>query len=401
MDQRRIRVAIADDSPLARKVLTALLASQPDMEVVGEASTGPDAVRIATELQPDVVLMDIHMPGLDGIQAAWLVSSRVPHGSVIMVTSEERQDFLDKALAAGAKGYILKPFDDEAELLDKIREVHQDALDGRQGFRPPEAVSDTAPEPSQVGRTIAVLGSKGGVGKTTIAVGLALALQEHGSTMLMDADFMFGDSAIHLDLAAQHSIVDLVPYANAIDSFVLAQVVDQHKSGLHLLPRPARPEQADIVTSEHVRSVVGALSSLYSYAVVDTQLSYDERMLAVLDESDVYVLVLSAQLGALRNTRHFLDVAKMVGFPEDRMCFVLNRADTLGGFTLDDVASVVETKKIWQIPSAGSALLESINLGFPLVLSAPQSAFARAVGALAGHIRILASTNQPHERMHP
>src|SRR6185503_16168408 len=96
-----IRVLVADDSSLQRMHISQLIAGQPDMEIVGNAGSGQDAVRQASELQPDVVLMDIHMPDMDGIQATWQVAHNVPNGAVIMVTSEERIDFLQKAMSAG------------------------------------------------------------------------------------------------------------------------------------------------------------------------------------------------------------------------------------------------------------------------------------------------------------
>src|SRR5947209_17624301 len=98
------------------------------MDLVGTAASGQEAVRRAAELQPDIVLMDIHMPDLDGIQATWLVSSRAPHGAVIMVTSEERIDFLQKAMSAGAQGYALKPFDICTQLFTPISNVHRSPL---------------------------------------------------------------------------------------------------------------------------------------------------------------------------------------------------------------------------------------------------------------------------------
>src|SRR3977135_1615764 len=104
-----IRVLAGDGSVTTREQLSRLTSGQPDMELVGAAASGQEGLRRAAELQPDVVLMDIHMPDLDGIQAAWLMSSRAPHGAVIMVTSEERIDFLQKAMSAGAQGYVLQP----------------------------------------------------------------------------------------------------------------------------------------------------------------------------------------------------------------------------------------------------------------------------------------------------
>src|SRR3979411_2242390 len=119
-----IRVLAVDDSFTIREMLSRLIGGQPDMELVGAAASGQEGLRRAAELQPDVVLMDIHMPDLDGIQAAWLMSSRAPHGAVIMVTSEERIDFLQKAMSAGAPGYVLKPFGNGAQLFQTVREVH-------------------------------------------------------------------------------------------------------------------------------------------------------------------------------------------------------------------------------------------------------------------------------------
>src|SRR5689334_16431578 len=138
------------------------------MELVGTAASGNEAVRRAAELQPDIVLMDIHMPDLDGIQAAWLVSSKAPHGAVIMVTSEERIDFLQKAMSAGAQGYVLKPFGNGAQLFQTIREVH-----GRSSARRVQVTggppADSVFRP-RVGKRIVVCGPKAGAGSTTVAV---------------------------------------------------------------------------------------------------------------------------------------------------------------------------------------------------------------------------------------
>src|SRR5690242_5912915 len=173
-----IRVLAVDDSATIRETLSLLIEAQPDMELVGTAASGNEAVRRAAELQPDIVLMDIHMPDLDGIQAAWLVSSRAPHGAVIMVTSEERIDFLQKAMSAGAQGYVLKPFGAGAQLFQTIREVH-----GRSSARRIQVTTggplDARLRP-KIGKRIAVLAPKGGVGSTTIAVSLALLLREGG-----------------------------------------------------------------------------------------------------------------------------------------------------------------------------------------------------------------------------
>jgi DNA-binding NarL/FixJ family response regulator len=118
----RVQVLIADDHTLFRDGLKALLASVPDIDVVGEVATGDDAVARAADLQPDVVLMDLLMPGLNGIEATRQVASSSPHIGIIVLTMFEDDDSVFAAMRAGARGYVLKGAD-QAELLRAIRAV--------------------------------------------------------------------------------------------------------------------------------------------------------------------------------------------------------------------------------------------------------------------------------------
>jgi pilus assembly protein CpaE len=394
MSPHPIHVLVVDDSGMTRSMLSQLIGGQDDMVVVGTAATGHEAVRRATELQPDIVLMDIHMPDLDGIQATWLVSSKCPLGGVIMVTSEERIDFLQKAMIAGAQGYVLKPYGDGAGLLGTIRDTHQRLLD-RQLRTDVPANGEVAPAapPRRVGKRVAVFGAKGGVGRTLVAVSLALAVRQltQESVVLMDADFLFGDADLHLNLTNDRSILDLLPHIEALDSQLVDQVVGKHASGVHLISRPPRPEQADAIKDGHIRTLVSSLGMLYDWVVLDTPPSYDDRMLAVLDMADVYVVVLAPHLGALRNTRHFLEIAKKLGYSEDRMCFVLNRANTSTDLALNDVASVVGTRRIFQLPSAGAQPTQAVNHGRGFLEEQPRAPLAKALQALAEHVRMVAS----------
>jgi DNA-binding NarL/FixJ family response regulator len=118
-----IRVLIADDHPLFRKGLRALLASQPDVDVVGEATGGSEAITLAETLQPDIILMDLQMPGATGIAATRQILDASPHIRILMVTLFQDDDSVFAALRAGARGYILKDAD-EAEMLRAVRAVN-------------------------------------------------------------------------------------------------------------------------------------------------------------------------------------------------------------------------------------------------------------------------------------
>ena len=109
----KLTILIADDHPLFRKGLRALLAALPNTELVGEATSGEEAVRLAEQLQPDVVLMDLRMPGGGGLEAIRQIVRTSPHIRVLVVTMFEDDDSVFAAMRAGARGYVLKDTNDE------------------------------------------------------------------------------------------------------------------------------------------------------------------------------------------------------------------------------------------------------------------------------------------------
>ncbi len=103
-----LRVLVADDHPMFRDGIRALLASSPDAELAGEAATGEEAVALTVERQPDLVVMDVQMPGMGGIEATRRIVSESPHVRVLVVTMFEDDATVFKAMRAGARGYVLK-----------------------------------------------------------------------------------------------------------------------------------------------------------------------------------------------------------------------------------------------------------------------------------------------------
>jgi DNA-binding NarL/FixJ family response regulator len=116
----RIRILIADDHPLVRDGIRAVLDTQPDLVVIGEAATGAEAVELAAELQPDVTLMDLQMPHLDGPSAIERIRSRDPRANVLVLTTYDTDADITRAIDAGATGYLLKDTERE-QLFDAIR----------------------------------------------------------------------------------------------------------------------------------------------------------------------------------------------------------------------------------------------------------------------------------------
>jgi len=118
-----IRVMCVDDHPLVRKGIAAILANEPDISLVAEASTGHDAVRMFRELTPDVVLMDLRIKDLDGVETTRAIRSEFPEARIIILTSYDGDQDIYRALEAGVRGYLLKETA-HAEVVSAVRTVH-------------------------------------------------------------------------------------------------------------------------------------------------------------------------------------------------------------------------------------------------------------------------------------
>ena len=118
----QIRVLLVDDQRLMREGLRILLELEPDLEIAGEATNGQEALEAYAEIEPDVVLMDVRMPGMDGVEATWRLRERWPSALVIILTTFDDDEYVFEGLRAGARGYLLKDVSGH-DLADAVRTV--------------------------------------------------------------------------------------------------------------------------------------------------------------------------------------------------------------------------------------------------------------------------------------
>jgi pilus assembly protein CpaE len=369
-----IRLLIVDDFAETRENLRKLLQFESDIEVVGAARTGEEALQMARDTQPDVVLMDINLPDMDGIAVTEALLREVRHAQIIMLSVQSDNDYLRQSMRAGARDFIAKPPSGD-ELISSVRRWGERAHEERKveiarlpiGGDGSGAGRDRhRPE----GKAIVVYSPKGGVGCTTLATNLAIGLNtEETPTCLVDSNLQFGDVSVFLNLQVKNSFLDLASRAEDIDADLAEEVLIRHDSGLRVLAAPPRPEHADEVTPDQVRKVLQYLKRNVAYVVVDTHKSLDDIALAVLDNADLLMLVATPDIPAIKDSRLIFDLLAALDFSRERVFFVLNKMDRKAGITAEAVAENLKRPVDGDIPADEKVVSASINRGVPLMVS--------------------------------
>lgn len=370
----KINVMVVDDSYETRSNIKQLLSFSKNIKVAAEAGSGEEAIMLANEMKPDVILMDINMPGIDGIKATEEISLNVPDSVVIIMSVQGETEYVRKAMAAGARDYLCKPFGGD-ELSETIIKTYENEMRRREKIAPVTAKEEIR------SRVITVFSTKGGVGKTTIASNLAVSIarSEKKRVALLDFDLQFGDVAIMLNVSVKNTISDLVKEFGQLDESIVEDYLVTHFSGVRVLPAPAKPEYAEYITANHVEKIINILRDSYNYIIIDTSASFHETVLTSLDMSDKILVISTLDLPTIKNVKSGLDVMETLNYPQDKIHVVLNKASEQFGIRYRDFEDVLH-KQIWSyVPEDSQTVVTSANKGFPFVMTRTETKVAKAI----------------------
>jgi len=385
----RINVVIVDDIAETRDHLSKLLGFEPDVNVVGSVASGEEVINLAGEKPVDVVLLDINMPGLDGIATAEQLAIRAPTCAVIMMSVQGEPDYLRRAMLAGAREFLVKPFSSD-ELAASIRQVHKrerQKIDRVEGGRPqPPAVGVPVPTRRGPGKVVTFFSPKGGVGRTTLAVNFAVAAKTELDmrVALIDGGLQFGDVGVLLNLNPKNqTIADVAREMASGDLDTLDATLVDHSTGVRVLMAPPSPEMAELITPDHISKIIAALRQTHDLVVIDSSPLLQDVTLSFLDQSDVVFAVLTLEITNIKNMRQFLALTDQLGYPDDKVQLLLNRADSGYGIRQQDVESSIGRKISHSVVSDGRTVVYALNRGVPFIVAARQARVSEDVVRIA------------------
>lgn len=394
MAAEQIRILIVDDIDETRENLAKLIGFETDMQIVGSASSGQQAIDLAKRERPHVILMDINMPDMDGITATEIIANTVPESPIIMMSVQGEQDYLRRSMLAGAREFLTKPFSAD-ELVNAIRHVNELEKVKRSRYMQSAPIAAPSSPHAQVsgagsrGQVISFFSPKGGVGRTTISTNLAVALFQSTDrpVVLVDGSLPFGDIAVILNMNPKaKTIADLVGSFENLDADILETVLVPHSTGIKVLLAPPTPEAAELITAANMKKVLELLRERYAFVVVDTWPSFQEVVLTMLDVADVILTLMTLEITSLKNVRVFLEIAEKLGYDEKKVQLVANRNDSSGGIKASDVEASLGRRIPHTIVSDGRALVLAVNRGVPFVISHKDSQVSKDMFTLAAKL---------------
>jgi pilus assembly protein CpaE len=398
MALEKIRTLIVDDIAETRENVRKLLQFEADVEVVGAARSGREGIQLAQELDPDVILMDINMPDIDGISATETIRQHSPHIQVVILSVQSDQNYMRRAMLAGARDFLTKPPMGD-ELISAIRRAgemaHVERSKSSQGRIGASSTSAGLPVVSalgsstSLGKIITVYSPKGGTGCTTVAVNLAIALNNEATrAVIVDGSLQFGDVAMFVNEQGKNTILDLAPRVDDLEVDMVEDILIKHQaSGVSILAAPPRPEMAERVSADQFVKVLQFLQKMFAYVVVDSASLLTDVVLGSIDVSDIILVITTQEIPAIKNTRLFLDLLQTMGIGKDHIVFSINRFDKRISITPEKISENLKQEVSVTIPLDEKVVITAVNRGVPFMVDNKNQLASKGIFSLAEAVR--------------
>jgi pilus assembly protein CpaE len=381
MADQPIRAALISTDPRFREVVNEVVLSADVQITVGLELVAPYADFGERELQtfraldPQLVFLDLEDSPDLGVKFAQFVAESSSARRFIAVGPMLSPELLTEAMRAGVADYLTKP-------------VLADSLRGSLERLGPRLGSTNGDRPRQPGLVYAFASAKGGAGSTTVATNLAILLHQltGKKTLLVDLELQLGEVALLLGVKPRFNFVDMVQNFHRMDAGLLAQFIERHASGVHVLSAPYHPDQAEAVSTDQIRRIVRFLRQHYDYVLVDTSKSLSPAALGVFEQADLVFVITTADLPSIRNIQRGMPLLRRAVLGgEKQVRIVVNRADGGEAISRSDIERTLGFKVFWTLSNDYEAVMTSVNTAKPIVLEG-KSRYARDLRRLSAEV---------------
>lgn len=387
MSDSRPTVLIVDDALVMRGVLSGYLKER--FEVVGDAGNGADAVQAAAELKPDLILMDVTMPVMDGIEATRRITEADPTQDVVILSAVSTGESVKAGMAAGARDYLFKPVNPSelVQVLDRLvrqKKERQAVPDEDAGGRPGNGVWS-------------FLSAKGGDGGSTLLLGLANELMTMGGKVaVVDADLVFGDLGLYLGIgAAKRPLAMVLEAASTFDAESAVESVVKHPSGLHVVARSPTEKPIYDADAGRLSAVVQFLATRFDYVLVDHPAGTPDGLLPVLDASRYIFPVGRGLPESIKNLGVLVETLRLCRLVAPRVQPVLTRTSRA---VAEGAATQMGVPVREYFPNDLQSVDEAVRERMPVTRVAPRSEYTQAIrDFLASALEIPVDTSPPSE----
>jgi pilus assembly protein CpaE len=294
---------------------------------------------------------------------------------IFLTSSRLDPDFLIQAIRAGAKEFFPQPIKREEvrNALLKLKERKASAV--------------FSEEKKKRGKIINVIGSKGGVGTTTVAVNLATSLMESKgsrSVALIDMNLLFGEIPLFLNVESAFNWGEVARNISRLDSTYLMSILSKHPSGVHILPSPNGLDGTNVATPEIIEKLLGLMQTVFDFIVIDGGQSLDDISLKILQMSDNVFLVAILSLPCLTNVKRLLWTFQKLGYPqEENIKILISRYHKNSVISLKEAEQSIKKSIFWHIPNDYTTTMSAINQGKTLSSIAHGSEISKNLRELA------------------
>ncbi len=344
------------------------------------APFGPAALDRAAGAQ--LIILDRVDGAVDGAAAVARLKA-APELAATPVLAIAQSDDVDeriRLLDAGADDVVSRPVD-PLELQLRMDTLLMQAP-SPEPVPAPAPVADAAPRSGPA--TLAFLSAKGGAGTTTAAVNVACALARTGrSVAIIDLHLAFGSVALHLDIVPRFSVVEAARDDAALDDPDALRAYAEMRDNLAVFAAPLAPDQADMVTADHVRRLLRAASGTFDVTVIDAGSSFDERTVTVAGTADRVAILATPEIPALRAVRSLVTALAEYETDASRHVYVLNHVFPADMLTRDEVRAALGGVEMQELPYAQTVYHKAVVTGVPVVTGSPRSEPADRLTRLA------------------